>query len=139
MLFDFTIKYHTGKLNQTADALSHHPKSDIYIFSNAQSKEYETILYAIVNDDLTNVINWVKLPIHVKTAIQEESIPDVSKQSKIVKNSEIIDILSKAVPDMMKQALEDYVNVSKSHVKLRKMPTLAQIRRIKSKTVCRYL
>ena len=55
-LFDFDIKYRSDKSNQAADALSHHPKTVDENFSNSESDGYETILYAVICDDLRKVI-----------------------------------------------------------------------------------
>ena len=55
-LFDFDIKYRSGKSNQAADALSHHPATDIEILSNTESDRYKTISYAVMCDDLSDVI-----------------------------------------------------------------------------------
>ena len=54
--FDFDIKYRTGKSNQAADTLSHHPKTDNDISSDNDSEEYETISYAVVCDDLCEIV-----------------------------------------------------------------------------------
>ena len=42
-LFDFDITYISGKSNQAADALSHHPMTDDEILSDSESDGYETI------------------------------------------------------------------------------------------------
>ena len=64
VLFDFDNKYRMGKLNQAADALSHHPKSSVDISSDRGSEEeYETISYEVISDDLTEVIDGIKIPI----------------------------------------------------------------------------
>ena len=55
-LYDFDIKYRTGKSNQAADALSHHPKSIDDESSDSDSEKYETITYAVVCDDLYEII-----------------------------------------------------------------------------------
>ena len=52
----FDIKYRTGKSNQVANALSHHPKTSNDNFSNSDSDEYETISYPVVCDGLCKVI-----------------------------------------------------------------------------------
>ena len=63
VLFDFDIKYRTGKLNQTADALSHCPKSSVDMSSDrGREEEYETISYKVISDDLTEVIDGLKYP-----------------------------------------------------------------------------
>ena len=41
-LFNFNIKYRTGRLNQVADAMSCHPIVPGEIDSDCESKEYET-------------------------------------------------------------------------------------------------
>ena len=46
-LFDFDIKYRTGKSIKAADALSHHPNDSEEMDSNPESEQYETISYAI--------------------------------------------------------------------------------------------
>ena len=61
-LFNFNIKYRSGKLNQAADALSHHPKSDNENFSDSESDGYETISYTVVCDDLCDVIKGENYP-----------------------------------------------------------------------------
>ena len=57
-LLDFGIKYRIGKSNQAAHALSHHSRSNEGSSSDAESKEYEMILYEAVSDDLTSVVKW---------------------------------------------------------------------------------
>ena len=72
-LFNFDIKYRSGKSNQAADALSCCPKIENESFSNSESDRYETILYALTCDDLNEVIKEEKLPLEVKRAV-----PDVN-------------------------------------------------------------
>ena len=42
----------------------------------------KTILYAVVSDDLINVINWVKLPTDVKRAFQKKTSQVSQKKIK---------------------------------------------------------
>ena len=61
----FDIKYRTGKLNQATDALSHCPKSSLDMSSDRgseESEEYKTISYEMVSDDLTELIDGIKIP-----------------------------------------------------------------------------
>ena len=63
VLFDFDFKYRMGKSNQAADALSHCPKSSVDNSSDGGSEEdYKTILYEVINDDLSEVIDGLKCP-----------------------------------------------------------------------------
>ena len=61
-LFDFDIKYRTGKSNQAANTLSHHLKTDHDKPSNNDSEEYKTIVYAVVCDDLCDIIKGENYP-----------------------------------------------------------------------------
>ena len=71
-LFDFDIKYRTGKLNQAADTLSHCPKTNNYNSSDSDIEEYKTISCAVVCDDLCEVFKGKKLPLDIKGAVQAE-------------------------------------------------------------------
>ena len=73
-LFDFDIKYRSGKSNQAADTLSHHQKTEDENFSDSESDRYETILYAVICDDLSKVIKGEKLPLELKRAVHIEII-----------------------------------------------------------------
>ena len=68
-LFDFNIKYRSGKSNQAADTLSHRPMTDSEILSDTESDGYETISYAVMCDDLSEVIKGEKLPLDLKRAV----------------------------------------------------------------------
>ena len=57
-------------MNQVADTLSHHPETGDENFSDSESDGYETILYAVIGDDLSEVIKGEKLPLEVKRAVQ---------------------------------------------------------------------
>ena len=61
VLFDFDIKYRSGKSNQAADTLSHRPMTD-EILSDTESDGYETILYAVMCDDLNEIIKGENCP-----------------------------------------------------------------------------
>ena len=65
-LSDFHIKYRSGKVNQAADALSHCPKTEGENFIDSESDRYETILYTVICDDLSKVIEGEKLPLELK-------------------------------------------------------------------------
>ena len=140
-LFDFNIKYRSGKSNQAADALSHHPTTDSEILSDTESDGYKTILYAVMCDDLSEVIKGEKLPLDLKRAVQTEISQQAPDSGKINVHSEMVDVLSRVTLSMMKEAQEEDVDISKTicYVKSGKKPMLAQIRKVKSRPVQRYL
>ena len=139
-LFDFDIKYRSGKSNQAADALSHRPMTDD-ILSDTESDGYETVSYTVMCDDLSEIIKGEKLPLDLKRAVQAEISQQAPDSRKINAHSGMVDVLSRVTPSMMKEAQEEDVDISKiiRYVKSGKKPTLAQIRKIKSRPVQRYL
>ena len=112
-LFDFDIKYRSGKSNQAADTLSHCPTTDSEILSNTEGDEYEPISYAVMCDDLSEVIKGEKLPLDLKKAVQMEISQQVPDSGKINVHSEMVDILSRVTLNMMKEAQEEDVDISK--------------------------
>ena len=135
-LFDFDIKYRSDKSNQAADALSRHPMTD-EILSDTESDGYETISYAVMCDDLSEIIKGEKLPLDLKRAVQAEISQQAPDSRKINAHSGMVDVLSRVTPSMMKEAQEEDVDISKTicYVKSGKKPMLAQIRKIKSRPV----
>ena len=73
-LFDFDIKYRSSqsKSYQAADTLSNCPMTD-EILSNTESDGYETISYAVMCDDLSEVIKGEKFPLDLKRAVQDRN------------------------------------------------------------------
>ena len=132
-LFDFNIKYRSGKSNQAADTLSHHPMTENEILSDSESDGYKTISYAVMCNDLSEIIKGKKLPLELKRAVQTEIIQQVPDSGKIKVHSEMVDVLSQVTPGMMKEAQEEDVDISKTicYVKSGRKLMLAQIRNIK--------
>ena len=112
-LFDFDIKYRSGKSNQVADALSHCPMTD-EILSDTESDGYETISYAVMCDDLSEVIEGEKLPLDLKRAVQVEIDQQAPDSRKINVHSGMVDVLSRVTPSMMKEAQEEDIDISKT-------------------------
>ena len=100
-------------------------------------------MHCEVCDDLCEIIKGEKLPLDIKRAAQaeitkQEQLPD---SEKISVHSKMVNILSKVTPGMMKEVHEEDIDISKTicYVKSGKKPALAQIWKIKSRPVCRYL
>ena len=92
--------------------MSCHPTTDSEILTNAQSDEYETISYAVMCDDLSEVIKGEKLPLDLKRAVQTEISQQVPDSGKINVYSEMVDVLSRVTPSMMKEAQEEDIDIS---------------------------
>ena len=140
-LFNFDIKYRSGKLNQAADTLSHCPMTDNEILSNSENDGYKTIIYAVMCYDLSEIIKGEKIPLELKRAVQADIIQQASDSGEIKVHSKMVDVLSKVTPGMTKEAQEEDVDISKTmcYVKSGRKLMLAQIRKIKSRPVQRYL
>ena len=117
--------------------MSHHPKSENESFSNCESDGYKTILYAVVCDDLCEVIKGKKLPLEIKRAVQTEINKQAPDCQKINVHSEMVGVLSKVTLSMMKEAQEEDVDISKMicYVESVRKPLLSQIQKIKSRHV----
>ena len=73
-LFDFVIKYRTGRSNRAADALSHCPFNptcdDSFSESEADSDEGEVISYSSVCEAVDLCLNSTKIPKDLKQGVQ---------------------------------------------------------------------
>ena len=77
VLFNFEIRYHAGKSNQVADALSWWPENpDFSSASSDEEEEWETISYEMVCQILDHYLDSTKLPYSVKYKVQT-NIADV--------------------------------------------------------------
>ena len=101
-LFDFDIKYRSGKLIQAAGTLSHHTVTDNEILSDSESDGCKTISYAVMWNDFSEVIKGEKLPLELKRTVQAEIIWQVPDSGNIKVHSKMVDVLSKVTPGMMK-------------------------------------
>ena len=93
------------------------------------------ISYTVICNDLSEVIKGQKLPLELKRAVQVEITQQAPDSEKINVHSEMVDVLSRVTPSMTKEVQEEDVNISKTicYVKSGRKPTLAQIRKIKSR------
>ena len=76
-LFDFVIKYQTGRSNRAADALSCHPFNptcdESFSESKADSDEFEVISYSLVCEAVDLCLNSTKIPEDLKQGVQDIS------------------------------------------------------------------
>ena len=115
--------------------------TDNEILSDSESDGYKTVSYAVMCNDLSEIIKGEKLPLELKRAVQTEIIYQAPYSGKINVHSEMVDVLSKVTPGIMKEAQEEDVDITNMicYAKSGKKRMLAQIRKIKSKPVQRYL
>ena len=81
-----------------------------------ESEEYEAISHTVICDDLTSVVKGIELSFNIKQAIQKGSIQSQQNKpgtDKIQAHCEMVDVLGKLSPKMMKQAQGDDVDISK--------------------------
>ena len=98
--------------------------------------------YEVISDDLTELIDGIQIPIELKKEIQRNIHQEPKRESDNIQGtSAMVDVLSKISPEMMRQAQEEDFEIGKvrHYVMLARKPSLAQIRKLKSKIVCRYL
>ena len=99
-----------------------------------------TISCVLVSDDLTSLVNGLKLPKNIKWEIQKGNIQSKLEKDKIKVYSEMIDVLNKVSPVMMKKAQDEDVGITMiSLCQSGKETILTQICKTKSRPVCRYL
>ena len=74
-LFNFVIKYQTGRSNRAADALSRRPFNpscdDSFAESEADSDECEVISYSSVCEAVDLCLNSTKIPEDLKQQVQD--------------------------------------------------------------------
>ena len=148
VLFDFDLKYHAGKSNQAADALSRCPVNpDSSTESSDDEEEWEIITYETVCQILDYHLGSSKLPCHLKHEVQT-NITDVEMANKSLglKSSNVVDIQLRQVKIFNSIMPKEMVELQKKDNQLSTVyecvatnskPKLSEIYRIQSKPVCR--
>ena len=139
VLFDSDIKYRTGKLNKAVDTLSHHTYVSEEVNSDSGSEEYETISYAVVCEELEELLDGEKIPWECKVSVQNKE--DKTAQQELEVHTDVIKVLSKGSPLEMIEAQQADPTIGQvvQWVKAGNKPKLSQIRKQKSKKVRKYL
>ena len=96
------MKYKTDGPNKAVDALSPHPYVPGEMDSNSESKEYETISYAMVCKELEEIIYGGKLSTECKVAIQNKE--NKHTQQELELHFGVIEVMSKVSSSDMKEA-----------------------------------
>ena len=107
--------------------------------SNSNSEEYETILNAMVSEELEEIINGEKLPIECKVTVQNKDNKHPKQELEL--HSSVIEVLSKMSPSEMKEAQQAEPTISQivQWVKSGNKSKFSQIKKEKSKCVKKYL
>ena len=112
MLFDFDIKYRTGKSNKAVDTLNCCPYEREEMDNDSESEEFEIISYAMVCEEVEEIIIREKLSIECKVASQNK----VNKpaQQELELHSSVIEVLSRVSPSERKEAQQAYTTIGQA-------------------------
>ena len=165
-LFDFTIKYQTGRSNRAADALSHRPfnpscnfetestdSGEVEVISySATSNEVETIPYSVVCEALDQCLNGSKIPevlkqeaqdisCAVQTIVEEEDKLYEEELKEVVSKINAVSVFGNISPEDMKeeQQKDPILGLVYKYVTAGEKPKTSAIAKIKSKAVRKYL
>ena len=148
-LFDFVIKYQTGRSKRTADALSRHSFNpscvDSFTESKANSDECDVISYSLGCEAVDLCLNSTKIPIDLKQGVQDISCAIMEEEdmseNEIVSNINAISTFEHVTPKQMseEQQKDPTLELVYKLVTAGEKPKTLAIAKIKSKAVQKYL
>ena len=108
-MFDFVIKYQTGRSNRATYALSHHPFNPTcdksFSESKADSDECEVISYSSVCEAVDLCLNSTKIPEDLKQGVQDVSCAIMEEEdmndNKIVSSLNAVSTFEHVTPTQM--------------------------------------
>ena len=165
-MFDFTIKYRTGRSNRATDTLSHRPfnpscdfntestdSDEVEVISySATCNEVETIPYSVVCEALDQCLNGSKIPevlkqeaqdisCVVQSIVEEEDIQNEEELKEIVSQVNAVTVFGKVSPEEMKeeQQKDPILGLVYKYVTAGEKPKTSAITKMKCKAVRKYL
>ena len=148
-MFDFVIKYQTGRSNRAADALSHHPFNptcdESFTESEANSDECKVISYSSVCEAVDLCLNSTKIPKDLKQGVQDISCAIMEEEDmnedKIVSSLNAVSSFEYVTPKQMSEEQQNDPTLKLVYqlVTAGEKPKTSAIAKIKSKAVRKYL
>ena len=148
-MFNFVIKYRTGRSNRATDALSHHPFNptcdDSFSETKADSDECEVISYSSVWEAVDLCLNSTKIPEDLKQGVQDITCAIMEEENmnenKIVSSLNAVSTFEHVTPKQMaeEQQKDPHLELVYQLVTAGEKPKTLAIAKIKSKAVQKYL
>ena len=148
-LFNFVIKYRTGRSNRAADALSCRPFNptcdDRFSETEAKSDECEVISYSSVCEAVDLCLNSTKIPEDLKQGVQDVSCAIMEEEDmnekEIVSSLNAVSTFEHVTPKQMseEQQKDPTLELVYQLVTAGEKPKTLAIAKIKSKAVQKYL
>ena len=149
VLFDFVIKYRTGRSNSAADALSCCPSNpschNSFTESEANSDECEVISYSSVCEAVDLCLNSTKIPKDLKQGVQDVSCAIMEEEDmnedKIICSLNAVSTFEHVTLKQMSEELQKDPTLELVYqlVTAGEKPKTSAIAKIKSKAVQKYL